>query len=186
MVLALIILAFTTKKMRCCRKEEIIIETRNGSIRGSEMKSIQGKKIYAFRGIPYAKPPIGDRRFRRSEPCDSWVGVRDGTKEARKSYQPNVLMPASPFRDGGEDCLYLNVYTKRFEWEGDGPVESEELRALPVIVFLHGGAFVVGSCESLLYGPQVLLDREVVLVGVNYRLGALGFLSLETDEAPGR
>ena len=78
-----------------------------------------------------------------------------------------------------------NVYTKRFEREGDGPVEAEEPRALPVIVFLHGGAFVVGSCESLLYGPEVLLDRDLVLVGVNYRLGALGFLSLETDEAPG-
>ena len=106
--------------------------------------------------------------------------MRDGTSEARKSYQPNVLMPGSPFRDGGEDCLYLNVYTKRFERE------SEEPRALPVIVFLHGGAFVVGSCESLLYGPEVLLDRDLVMVGVNYRLGVLGFLSLETDEAPGK
>ena len=184
MFLALIILAFT-KKMRCCRGDELIIGTRNGLIRGSEMKSKQGKKIFAFRGIPYAKPPVGDRRFRRSEPAEPWCGVRDGTSEARKSYQPNVLMPGSPFRDGGEDCLYLNVYTKRFEREGDGPVEAEEPRALPVIVFLHGGAFVVGSCESLLYGPQVLLDKELVLVGVNYRLGALGFLSLETDEAPG-
>ena len=80
-----------------------------------------------------------------------------------------------PFLTGGEDCLYLNVYTK----QTDPPV----LR--PVIVYIHGGAFVVGSCEAMLYGPQVLLDREVVMVGINYRLGALGFLSLETEEAPG-
>ena len=168
-----------------CRRPDIIVKTRNGPVCGSEMKSKQGKKIFAFRGIPYAKPPLGDKRFRRSEPGEPWSGVKDGTREANKSYQPNVLMPGSPFRDGGEDCLYLNVSTKRFEREGDGPVEAEEPRALPVIVFLHGGAFVVGSCESLLYGPEVLLDRDLVLVGVNYRLGALGFLSLETDEAPG-
>ena len=168
-----------------CRGPDIIVKTRNGPVRGSEMKSKQGKKIFAFRGIPYAKPPLGDKRFRRSEPGEPWSGVKDATREANKSYQPNVLMPGSPFRDGGEDCLYLNVYTKRFEREGDVPVESEEPRALPVIVFLHGGAFVVGSCESMLYGPEVLLDMDLVLVGVNYRLGVLGFLSLETDEAPG-
>lgn len=187
MFIAIIIFAYSTKKMGWffCKDPDIIVKTENGKVCGSEMKSKQGKKIFAFRGIPYAKPPTGNRRFRRSEPGDPWTGVRDGTREAGKSYQPNVLMPGSPFRDGGEDCLYLNVYTKRFEREGDGPVESEEPRALPVIVFLHGGAFVVGSCESMLYGPQVLLDRDVVLVGVNYRLGALGFLSLETDEAPG-
>ena len=54
-----------------------------------------------------------------------------------------------------------------------------------MIVFIPGGTFVVGSCEAQMYGPQVLLDRDVVLVGVNYRLGPLGWLSLETDEAPG-
>ena len=54
-----------------------------------------------------------------------------------------------------------------------------------MIVFIPGGTFVVGSCEAQMYGPQVLLDRDIVLVGVNYRLGPLGWLSLETDEVPG-
>ena len=120
-------------------------------------------------------------RFRRSQPSEPWEGVLDGRKEAKKAYQPNVLMPESCFREGGEDCLYLNVYTRHYPDSNDGEVPP----LLPVLVFLHGGAFVVGSCEAMLYGPQVLLDREVVLVGLNYRLGALGFLSLECDEAPG-
>ena len=149
------------------------------------MKSKKGKKIYAFRGIPYAKPPVGSRRFRRSELFGPWKGTLNGAKESKKAFQPNVLMPKSPFIEGGEDCLYLNVYTKRLNQSVDGPLLQEEEDLFPVVVFLHGGAFVVGSCESMLYGPQVLLDRDIVLVGVNYRLGPFGWLSLENDEAPG-
>ena len=128
---------------------------------------------------------MGRLRFRRSEPAEPWDHVLDGTKEAKKSFQPNVLLPESCFREGQEDCLQLNVYTKAYPSSTEGAVPQDDVPLLPVVVFLHGGAFVVGSCEAMLYGPQVLLDTEVVLVGVNYRLGALGYLSLETDEAPG-
>ena len=140
---------------------------------------------FATLGVPYAKPPVGKLRFCRSEPFGTWEGTLNGTWESKKSLQPNVLSPKSPFREGGEDCLYLNVYTKKLK---KGVEEEEELitaELLPVVVFFHGGAFVVGSCESMLYGPQILLDRDLVMVGVNYRLGPLGFLSLETDKAPG-
>ena len=159
----------------CSTMPDLIVKTRNGAVSGSTMRSRKGARILSFRGIPYARPPVGDMRFRRSEPAQSWTGVLDGTKESKKCLQPNVLMPQLPFLTGGEDCLYLNVYTK----------QTKPSALLPVIVYIHGGAFVVGSCEAMLYGPQVLLDREVVMVGINYRLGALGFLSLETDEAPG-
>ena len=147
-----------------------MVETERGAIRGSKMKSKKGKKIFAFRGIPYAKPPIGNLRFKRSEPYGSWEGTLDGTKESKKSFQPNLLSPKSPFRQGGEDCLYLNVYTKQLRHHNDGPVPQKDEQDLPVVVFFHGGAFVVGACESMLYGPLVLLDRDIVLVGVNYRL----------------
>ena len=90
-----------------------------------------------------AKPPVGDLRFRRSEPCDPWEGILDGTKEARKSFQPNVFLPESAFREGGEDCLRLNVYTKAYHNSGDGIVPDQDIALLPVLVFLHGGAFVV-------------------------------------------
>ena len=140
--------------MACLKQPAIIVDTAQGSVRGSKMKSKLGKKIFAFRGIPYAKPPLGELRFRRSEPAAAWSGVLNCRREAKKSYQPNVLLPDSPFRDGGEDCLYLNVYTRRHERHGDGPISDEDPALAPVIVFLHGGAFVVGSCEASLYGNK--------------------------------
>ena len=181
-----LVLVICWKMASCFRCEtNVLVETKSGVIRGSKMKSKKGKKILAFRGIPYGKPPTGELRFKRSEPFGSWVGTLDGTKESKKSYQPNVLLPKSPFIQGGEDCLYLNVYTKKIRNPNDGGKPQTEDHPLPVVVFLHGGAFVVGSCESMLYGPQVLLDRDIVLVGLNYRLGPFGWLSLETDAAPG-
>ena len=78
-----------------------------------------GKTIYSFRSVPYGKPPVGDRRFRRSEPNDAWVGVRDATVESPKSLQPNILFPELlMLREGSEDCLYVNVYTKNVQMQG--------------------------------------------------------------------
>ena len=84
-----------------------------------------GKTIYSFRSVPYGKPPVGDRRFRRSEPNDAWVGVRDATVESPKSLQPNILFPELlMLREGSEDCLYINVYTKNVQMEGELPIEK--------------------------------------------------------------
>ena len=121
------------------------METNTGAVLGSTMKSRTGKTIFSFRGVPYAKPPVGSLRFRRSEPVPAWSGVLDGTRESKKCLQPNVLAPNFPLLEGGEDCLYLNVYTKHCPLPG-----TDQAPLLPVIVFLHGGAFVLGSCEAML------------------------------------
>jgi len=151
------------------------------------MKTIEGKTIYAYRRLPYAKPPVKGLRFRKPEPSLPWQGELDCSKESKKSHQPNPLVPDVQYlSEGGEDCLYLSVFTKYFSKQQEEEEEQDSAKKLlPVVAFLHGGAFVMGSAESDLYGPQVLLDREVVLVGINYRLGALGWLSMETDSAPG-
>ena len=153
------------------------METTNGKVSGSTMRSKKGKEILAFRGLPYAKPPVGDLRFRRSEPAEAWTGVLDGTRESQKCLQPNVLMPTLPLLEGGEDCLYLNVYTKQPVIGGVTSGSS----LLPVVVYLHGGAFVVGSCEAMLYGPQILLDRELVLVALNYRYTSVHTVQLYSN-----
>ena len=143
------------------------------------MKTLGGKTVFAYRGVPYAQPPLAKLRLQKPQPMSAWHGTMNCKKEALKGLQPFALAPECRLLDeGGEDCLYLNVYTK--SWP---PVAQSSL--LPVVVFLPGGAFQLGSCEADLYGPQVLLDQDLVLVGVNYRLGALGWLSLGCDELPG-
>ena len=162
-----------------------LLETKLGPIKGTTLQSSTNQPISAFRGIPYAVPPVGALRFRRSRPSGPWPGTLDGTRESTKCLQLNALLPTYIERSGprlqagSEDCLYLNVYTRNLP----PPPYSDVLH--PVVIFLHGGAFVVGSNEAMLYGPEVLLARDLVLVAVNYRLGPLGWLSTETDAAPG-
>ena len=150
-----------------------VVTVDNGRMKGQFQTTLKGKKIVSFKGIPYAKPPVGELRFKRSEPCGPWKGTLDARKESRPNIQPNMFFPTSTLRIGSEDCLYLNVFT------------SDLNSSKPVLIFVHGGAFVVGSNNSKVYGPQALLDLDVVLVTMNYRLGPLGFLSLENDSAPG-
>ena len=172
-------------RMRCFGCRGPLVDTNQGTVEGSTLKTEEGKTIYSYRGLPYAKPPVGKLRFQRPEPADSWPGVRDCRKEASKCLQPNVLSPGAHWlAEGSEDCLTLSVFTKTPP-RGEGEQEVLRQELLPVIVFLHGGAFVVGSCEAALYGPDVLLDRGLVLVGVNYRLGPLGWLGLQSEAAPG-
>nr|BAD91555.1 carboxylesterase [Athalia rosae] len=128
---------------------------------------------YAFKGIPYAKPPVGERRFKAPQEEAAWAGVRDALSHGNVC--PHLDL-AFGFLRGQEDCLYLNVYT---------PSVSSEGPLLPVMVWIHGGGFVLGSGNEEVYGSNYLLEAEVVLVTLNYRLGALGFLSIEDDEAPG-
>jgi para-nitrobenzyl esterase len=114
-----------------------------------------------FLGIPYAAPPVGDLRWRAPQSADRWHSPRDASHFA--SHCPQV---ASPFGVASttEDCLYLNVYTPR-----DGAFLK------PVMVYIHGGAFLTGESDD--YGPRRLLGRDVVVVTINYRLGALGFMA---------
>ena len=95
--------------------------------------------------------------------CDEHISDLTGKKESPTCMQVNVISPESKFVLGQEDCLYLNVFTPHLPSSGLG----HDL--LPVIVFIHGGAFCVGSNESRIYGPDTFLDQSVVLVTINYR-----------------
>ena len=110
-----------------------VAASKQGLAWGEVWTSRGGNPFSVWRGLRYAKPPIGDRRFRRPEPLaeeDSWEGERDFHEEMPRCYQLSVV---PGFHMGQEDCLFLNVYT---------PVGNEEL--LPVMVYLHGGGFVAG------------------------------------------
>jgi para-nitrobenzyl esterase len=121
-----------------------------------------------FLGIPYAAPPVGALRWQPPQPPTRWHGLRDATQFANHCPQG-----PSPFGlpSTTEDCLYLNVYT---------PADPkgwyhEDHHGYPVMVWIHGGALVVGESDD--YDPTKLVDHDVVVVTTNYRLGILGYLA---------
>ncbi|XP_077282138.1 esterase E4-like [Temnothorax americanus] len=142
-----------------------------GRIRGSTMTTRLGRKIYSFRGVRYAEPPTGRRRFQVATPAADWNDVFDATKEG-------PACPAIHEQNIMEDCLRVNIYTTKLPSEND-PVKR------PVLVFFHPGGFYLYSGKSSNFGPQYLLDKDIVLVTVNFRLGTLGFLSTGDSKAPG-
>jgi para-nitrobenzyl esterase len=135
---------------------------------------LEGKRVGAviqWRGVPFARPPVGARRFLPPAPPAPWAGVRDATRFGPASLQPGSPMEAMFGATTGqtsEDCLYLNVFAPGADGSG-----------LPVMVWIHGGAFVGGSGSTPWYdGSTFAASGDVVVVTINYRLGLLGFLHL--------
>ncbi|CAG0882418.1 unnamed protein product [Cyprideis torosa] len=151
-----------------------VVEVVEGAIRGTREVSAGGSDYFAFYNIPYAKPPLGPNRFKAPVPVDSYDGVIDGTKDQLIScLQLDVIVTLS--LSGKEDCLVANVYTKTMDKNAN----------LPVIVWIHGGGYLSGSGSSQIYKPGYLMDKDIVVVAFNYRLGIFGFLSTEDSELPG-
>jgi para-nitrobenzyl esterase len=135
-----------------------VVRTADGLVRG-----IVTDDHRIFQGIPYATPPVGDLRLRAPRPTVPWTGIRDATRRQEVCPQTFSFPPCSPTQfQGAEDCLYLNLHVPRGV---AGP--------MPVMVFLHGGNTGGGS----LYDPRPVTGAgQVIVVTINYRLGALGFL----------
>ncbi|XP_060801235.1 juvenile hormone esterase-like [Amyelois transitella] len=172
-VLLVSVMALTYCSSTVIDETNPIVTVKDGALKGSTNNLLDGGKYFSFKGIPYAEPPIGDLRFRDPRPAKPWNGVHDATKHGSVCTQLDIetdkLIP------GSEDCLFLNVYTKSLKSSSK----------LPVMVFVHGGAFISGSGDSDFYGPEFLLQHDVVVVTINYRLEVLGFLNLDTPEVPG-
>lgn len=155
---------------------EPIVHIHEGSIRGTTLTSIRSKRpFFAFMGIPYAKPPVGELRFKAPHPVEPWSGIRNTTKEGSSCPQKDVL---NHTYFGEEDCLFINVFTPKISLGADGAPAA-------VMVWIHGGDYILGSGDRNIYGPDFLVDEHVVVVTFNYRLGVLGFLSLQNREVPG-
>uniref|UniRef100_A0AAG5DF79 Carboxylic ester hydrolase n=1 Tax=Anopheles atroparvus TaxID=41427 RepID=A0AAG5DF79_ANOAO len=147
----------------------------SGVIRGVTARLPNGRACFGFKGIPYAEPPVGSLRFRPPQPFKQHAEPveLDCTVERCVSLASSYLPPDSV---GSEDCLYLNVYTP-INPASVGPA-SDGTQTLPVMVWLHGGAFCTGSANSSVYHPEWLVEQGVIVVTVNYRLGPAGFLCL--------
>jgi para-nitrobenzyl esterase len=128
--------------------------------------------VHRWRSIPYAQPPVGARRFRAPQPAQSWPGVRycHGYTKCAPQERRYTVIGVGKFQPMGEDCLTLNVVAP----------EAAETGPLPVMVFVHGGGYIMGSSATPIYDGAALARRGCVYVSVNYRLGALGCLDLSS------
>lgn len=143
--------------------ESLIVNTTTGRVRGE----IDGS-THRWRGIPYAAAPVGPRRLRAPEPVAPWEGIRDALEFGNVAPQePTKVIPLPAGLKIDEDCLNLNI------WAPESAVDSPK----PVMVWIHGGAYFIGFSSQPVYNGRSLAENgDVVVVTINYRLGALGFL----------
>uniref|UniRef100_A0A8C7Z729 Carboxylic ester hydrolase n=1 Tax=Oryzias sinensis TaxID=183150 RepID=A0A8C7Z729_9TELE len=165
---------------------DFIVQTKSGRVRGFQVTvPDQSRPVVGFLGIPFGEPPVGKRRFRPAEPKRPWQGVYKADSYPNACFQfvdksypgfPGIEM-WNPNREMSEDCLYLNIWVP----------SSVKPHNLPVMVWIYGGGFYSGSSSLDVYDGRYLASVEnVIVVSMNYRIGAFGFLALDgTSEAPG-
>lgn len=144
-----------------------LIETRYGKLQGGKSGD-----VYYWKGVPYAKAPVGELRFQPPQPPEPWTGVRDATKFAAVAMQPDDFLFGGILgrikEPRSEDCLFLNIWSPG----ADG-------KKRPVMVWIHGGAFLFGSGSSPWYdGTAFAANGDVVVVTINYRMNVFGFFHL--------
>jgi para-nitrobenzyl esterase len=141
----------------------------------SKLGKVAGKRegpVISFLGIPYAMPPVGRLRFRPPLPADPWAPNVLKAFNFSASCHQSALYSVSDDVKQSEDCLYLNIWY---------PAKSKDQSALPVLLWVHGGAFQQGSTCKAEYTGDKLAARGVVVISINYRLGSLGFLVSTSD-----
>jgi len=154
--------------------DTVEVKTFLGRVKGKKTTLATGEEIHKFLGIPYAKPPVGDLRFMPPQ-----IVTRYNDQECfnfgAECPQLPFDKPGSEEIKGSEDCLFLNVYTM--------PNAENTTNLKPVMVWIHGGGFTLGSAQ--LYDPTPLVKEGVVVVTLNYRLAGLGFLTFGNDIVSG-
>jgi para-nitrobenzyl esterase len=159
------------------------VRTASGDLSGVASGAGSGSGILAFKGIPFAAPPVGDLRWRAPRPPGSWTGVRKAD-----AFGPNCMQNLAGRHDPwteeymahgevSEDCLVLNVWTPALPGAPGSARQTRQTPPRPVLVFLHGGAFVEGSGSVAVYDGEALARKGIVAVTINYRLGVLGFFA---------
>ena len=185
-ILLLIVITLHQDTIYAKRRTDFIVNTDKGKIRGVRYHlRDQGKIIAAFLGIPFAQPPLGHLRFKHPQPIDRWEGIYNATSSPNSCYQdPDIFFGDfygssmwNPTTKVSEDCLYLNVWA---------PKTHPKTKKAAVLVWIFGGGFYSGTPTLNLYDGRFLAaENNVIVVSIGYRVGPLGFLSLNHPEAPG-
>ncbi|WP_192349306.1 carboxylesterase/lipase family protein [Algoriphagus sp. Y33] len=164
---ALILLLGISASLKAQNNNSIEVQTKiqNGVIAGSyDVKT----GIQKYFGIPFAKPPVGELRWKAPQDLDNWSGVKETKKFGPRAVQAPVFGDMDFKSDGvSEDCLYLNVWTPA----------NRNTKDLPVLVYFYGGGFVAGDGSEPRYNGEAMAQKGIVVVTVNYRLNIFGFLA---------
>lgn len=170
--------------------DPLIRSTQTGRIRGfdSYFRTADSPRLHHVRtwlGIPFAKPPVGSRRFKAPERVEPWSDIFNATKRPPTCWQTEQIVYNleaekiwSPNTKCSEDCLYLNIWV---------PVSSSHgAQPMSVLVWIYGGAFVTGTSTLDIYDGRILAaTNNVIVVSMQYRLQSFGFLFLDRIDAPG-
>ena len=152
-----------------CIKDNVIVITNSGKVKGKIETSTNGT-FYTFKGIPYAKPPLGDLRFAKSVQPDPWDEAinanESGPSCVQSPIKTNSIISTPPY---SEDCLQLNIFV---------PHNVSDRSRRPVMIWIHGGGFTIGQGTTM-DGSILSLFGDVIVVAINYRLNVFGFLSVK-------
>ncbi|KAK9504156.1 hypothetical protein O3M35_010549 [Rhynocoris fuscipes] len=181
--------------------DPLIVKTRSGLVRGFS-KTVLTREVHVFLGIPFAKPPLGPLRFRRPVAVEEWHGVLNATVMPNSCYQERYeYFPGfegeemwNPNTNISEDCLYLNIWVpqKLRMRHHNNAEEAANRPKVPVLIWIYGGGYMSGTATLDIYdADMVAATNDVIVVSIQYRVGAFGFLYLEpvlsagSDDAPG-
>ncbi|CAG9805087.1 unnamed protein product [Chironomus riparius] len=144
-----------------------IVQSEFGPIKGFHKQLALNNNCVAFQNVPYMKAPIRNLRFREAQPTEKWQEPLDATSDIIGYCSFNHFKEV----EGKEDAGILNIFTKNLKPK----------KLCPVMVWIHGGGFIIGSSSTDIYGPDYFLQEDIVFVSINYRLGVFGFLSLDDE-----
>lgn len=169
--------------------DSVVVSTKSGKLLGYKIRELD-RQISVFLGIPYAKPPVGNLRFKKPKAVIPWKGLRDATRFGHQciQYKPSkTYTPWISTEDNmSEDCLTLNIWVPEGVFSTQKNSRSGNMKLKSVMVWFHGGAFFSGSTDVPYYDGRTLSSfGDVIIVTVNYRLAALGFFDAKTPDAPG-
>lgn len=159
---------FTAMALACCATSAAAQQAPVASVSGGKVRGAVEEGVTAFKGIPFAAPPVGPLRWRAPQPVLPWAGVRDATVFGHDCMQLPFPSDAAPLGTApSEDCLTVNV------WAPAGAAGKK----LPVLFWIYGGGFVNGGASPAVYDGSALARAGVVVVSFNYRVGRFGFFA---------
>ncbi|GAB0088427.1 Carboxylesterase, type B [Sergentomyia squamirostris] len=156
--------------------DDLSVCCKNGCVLGTVLPGHR-RQYQAFLGIPYAKPPVGELRFKNPVPASKWFPEKYNGTYSRATCIQKIYASHSTFAYGDEDCLYMNIYR---------PILKTRNKLLPVIVLITGGGFTIGTGSNVDFSPDYLMNRDdIMLIVLQHRLGVFGYLCSGDSSCPG-